>query len=293
MARWDGIYEFVQVVEHHSFTDAAKALDMSTSQVSKLISRLEDRLGTRLLLRTTRSLALTDEGQQFYRRSKLAIDTFEKAEEDLALSRNEPRGNLKVNISGVFQERFLVPILANFTKQYPHLQVQLDFTDKQPDLVKEGYDLSVCYGELKSSTLVARKLADNFNYLVASPDYLDDKGEPETLEDLQQHNCLMGVDALWYLSDGSETVQIHPDGNWRSDNGAALLSAARCGLGIASLPFFSVMDDISQGTLKQVLPQWNQYPQPVWIMYPQQRHLPIKVRLFIDYLLEELNNIVL
>ncbi|WP_372758676.1 LysR family transcriptional regulator [Litorivivens sp.] len=293
MARWDGIYEFVQVVEHHSFTEAAKTLNMSTSQVSKLISRLEDRLGTRLLLRTTRSLALTDEGQQFYRRSKHAIDTFEKAEEDLALSRNEPRGNLKVNISGSFQERFLVPILANFTKQFPRLHVQLDFTDAQPDLVKESYDLSVAYGELKSSTLVARKLADNFNYLVASPDYLAAHGTPDSLEALNQHNCLVGVDSLWYLSNGEETVQIQPEGNWRSDNGAALLSAARCGLGIASLPFFSVMEDISQGNLTQVLPEWSQYPQPVWIMYPQQRHLPIKVRLFIDYLMEELNKIVL
>lgn len=293
MARWDGIYEFVQVVEHSSFTEAAKALSMSTSQVSKLISRLEDRLGTRLLLRTTRSLALTDEGQQFYRRSKHAIETFEKAEEDLALSRNEPRGNLKVNISGVFQERFLVPILANFSKQFPRLQVQLDFTDTQPDLIKEGYDLSVCYGELKSSTLVARKLADNFNYLVASPDYLAEHGRPDSIDQLSQHNCLVGVDTVWYLSNGEETVQMQPEGNWRSDNGAATLSAARCGLGIANLPFFSVLDDIEQNQLEQVLPEWSQHPEPVWIMYPQQRHLPIKVRLFIDYLMEELNKIVL
>lgn len=293
MARWDGIYEFVQVVEHSSFTEAGKALNMSTSQVSKLIARLEDRLGVRLLLRTTRSLALTDEGQQFYRRSKHAIETFERAEEDLALSRNEPRGNLKVNISGVFQERFLVPILANFSKQFPRLHVQLDFTDTQPDLVKEGYDLSVCYGELKSSSLVARKLADNFNYLVASPDYLAAHGRPDSIDQLSQHNCLVGTDTVWYLSNGEETVQMQAEGNWRSDNGAALLSAARSGLGIAHLPFFSVLEDIEQQALEQVLPDWSQYPQPVWIMYPQQRHLPVKVRLFIDYLVEELNKIVL
>ncbi len=293
MARWEGIYEFVQVVEHGSFTAAAEAIGLSTSQVSKLISRLEDRLGARLLRRTTRRLTLTDEGQQFYQRCRQGLDTFERAEEDIAQWRREPRGQLKVNITGVFQERFLVPILASFSKRYPRLQVDVDFTVARPDLVAEGYDLCVCYGELADSSLVARKLADNTNYLVASPDYLAEHGTPDSIETLGQHNCLRGVDSVWYLSDGKDSVQLRPEGNWHSDNGAALLSAARCGLGIALLPFFSVLDDIQQGTLVQLLPEWSRYPQPVWIMYPQQRHLPIKVRLFVDYLLEELQRVEL
>ncbi|MFT5606087.1 MAG: DNA-binding transcriptional LysR family regulator [Paracoccaceae bacterium] len=151
----------------------------------------------------------------------------------------------------------------------------------------------MCYGELKSSTLVARKLADNFNYLVASPDYLAAHSRPESIEQLIQHDCLVGIDTVWYLSNGEETVQLQPEENWRSDNGATMPTAARCGLGIANLPFFSVLDDIEQNQLEQVLPEWSQHPQPVWIMHPQQRHLPIKVRLFIDYLVEELNRIVL
>lgn len=291
MARWDGIFEFVQVVEHNSFTRAADAMGMSTSRVSKLVARLEDRLKSRLLLRTTRTLKLTDEGEQFYKRCKLAIDSFERAEEDIAQNRNEPRGRLKINISGSFQDRFIVPILANFTKRYRHLHLQVDCSDRRVDLLSGGYDLLICPGELESSSLVARKLADNYNYLVASPDYLQSAGDIERLDQLADHNCLIGEQQVWYFSDGNDTVQLRPEGNWQSDNGAALLSATRAGLGIAQLPFFAVQADIAAGTLVQLLPDWSRYPEPVWIMYARARHVPIKIRLLIDFLVEELQQV--
>ncbi len=293
MARWEGIFEFVQVVEHASFTKAAEAMGMSTSRVSKLVARLEDRLKSRLLLRTTRTLKLTDEGEQFYKRCKLAIDSFERAEEDIAQNRNEPRGRLKVNLSGSFQDRFIVPILAEFTKRYRHLHLQVDCSDRRADLLGGGYDLLICPGELESSSLVARKLADNFNYLVASPDYLEHAGDPMRLDQLSDHNCLIGEQPVWYLSNGEDTVQLRPEGNWQSDNGAALLSAARAGLGIAQLPFFAVQSDIEAGRLIQLLPDWSKYPEPVWIMYARQRHVPIKIRLLIDYLVDQLQHIQL
>jgi DNA-binding transcriptional LysR family regulator len=291
MSRWDGIVEFVQVVESSSFSRAAEALSMSTSQVSKLVARLEERLGLRLLNRTTRRLTLTDEGEHFYQHCRQTIDQFDEAEKQVTLGQNEPRGKLRVNIAGSFQERFLVPMLCNFQKLHPRLQVEVVFTDQRVDLISGSYDLAICPGELPDSSMVARKLADNYLYLVAHPDYLAAHGTPQSIEDLKQHNCLAGSDKTWYFGNGQETLQITPQGNWHSDNGNALLSAARSGAGLALLPFFAVLDDIKQGTLVQVLPQWSQHPQPVWVMYPEKRYVAARVRLFIDYLIEHIQQI--
>jgi DNA-binding transcriptional LysR family regulator len=293
MARWDGIYEFVQVVNNASFSAAAEKMNMSNSQVSKLVARLEERLGIRLLNRTTRKLTLTDEGEHFYHRCKSTIINFEDAEQAIASHQSEPRGHLKVNISGDFQDRFIAPILADFLKTYPKVEATIDFTDLRADIIGGGYDLSICEGQLEDSSLVARKLADNYHYLVAHPDYLKQHGTPQSIDELKNHNCLTSSDNVWYLSDGGETVQIKVHGNWRSDNGAARLSAAQNGLGIALLPFFSVLDDIADKNLIQILEPWNKYPQPVWVMYPQHRYLSAKVRLFIDYLIKRLDDIIL
>ena len=293
MARWDGIVEFAQVVESGSFSRAAEKLAMSTSQVSKMVARLEERLGIRLLNRTTRRLTLTDEGEHYYQRCRQTIDQFDEAEKAVTLGQNEPRGKLRVNIAGSFQERFIVPLLCNFQQQHPRLEIEVDFTDQRVDLISGGYDLAICPGELPDSSMIARKLADNFLYLVASPEYLSKRGTPRTIEALKQHNCLTGSEKLWYFSNGRETLQITAQGNWHSDNGNALLSAARSGSGLALLPFFAVMEDIRQGLLVQVLENWNQHPQPVWIMYPEKRYVAARVRLFIDYLIAQIQTIVL
>ncbi|HUH37932.1 MAG TPA: LysR family transcriptional regulator [Spongiibacteraceae bacterium] len=288
MARWDGIYEFVRVVECDSFSGAAERLGISNSQVSKLVARLEDRLGVRLLNRTTRRLTLTEEGEHFYLRCKRTIDEFESAEQDLSSLQNDPRGTLRINMAGSFQEHFIVPMLADFLKAYPGLSVELDFSDQPLNLVSHGHDVAICEGELADSSLVARKLADNHHYLVAHPDYLARHGSPQTVDELQQHNCLTGAQRVWSLSDGTRQLQVKVQGNWQSKNEAALLSAARAGLGIAQLPFFSVLEDIAQGRLVQVLPAWSQHTSPVWIIYPQSRHLTAKVRVFVDYLVDYL-----
>lgn len=293
MARWEGIYEFVRVVECESFTAAAERLGISNSQVSKLVAKLEDRLGVRLLNRTTRRLTLTEEGEHFYLRCKRTIDEFESAEQDLSSLQNDPRGNLKINMAGSFQERFIVPMLAAFLKEYPGLSVEVDFTDHRVDLISHGHDVAICQGELEDSSLVARKLADNFNYLVAHPDYLAAHGTPQQIEDLQQHNCLIGTSPMWALNNGERHVQFKAQGNWHSTNGAALLSAARSGLGIAQLPFFSVLEDIEQGALVQVLPDWSRHTEPVWVIYPHNRHLTAKVRVFVDYLVAHLRDVQL
>lgn len=293
MSRWDGIDEFIQVVDQGSFTAAADQLQISTSQISKRVAKLEDRLGARLMVRTTRQIRLTEEGEQFYLRCRQAVETFNRAEETVLAHSNQPRGHLKININGCFQDRFIVPILAEFSRQYPKLALQVDFSDGQPNILRSGYDLSICYGELNDSSLVARKLADNYNYLVASPDYLSKHPTPINVDELQEHNCLSGKARHWILSNGAETMKVKISGNWQSDNGGALLNAARSGLGIAQLPFFSVVDDIERGDLVQLLPDWSRYPEAVWIVYAQQRHLPVKLRLLVDFLVTQIRNIQL
>ncbi len=293
MNRWDGIQEFVQVVELGSFTRAAERLGLSNSQVSKRVAHLENRLGVRLLNRTTRRLTLTDEGERYYRSCRDTIDAFERAEGEITRHQDEVRGRLRINITGSFQERFIVPMLADFMRANPGLTVDMDFTDTRVDLVAEGYDLSICPGELEDSSLVARRLADNFHYLVAHPDYLARHGQPSCIDDLQQHNCLVGADPVWPLNDGRGSVDFRPRGNWHSNNGAALLGAVRSGLGIALLPFFAVMEEIERGELVHVLATHNHHIQPVWVLYPHNRHVPARVRLFIEYLFEHLGEIQL
>lgn len=293
MARWDGIYEFVQVVDSGSFSAAAETMSMSNSQVSKLVARLEERIGVRLMNRTTRKFTLTDEGESYYLQCKQTIEALETAERNVASHQSEPRGKLKINITGSFQDRFIVPILCEFLQHYPKVEVDLDFSDDRVDIIGGGYDISICYGELENSNLVARKLADTYNYLVASPDYLQNSGTPKSVEELKSHNCLIGTDKVWYFSDGHETVQFKPGGNWHSDNANALLTAARSGTGVALLPFFAVLEDLQKGTLVQLIEPWNHYPQPVWIMYADRRYQSAKVRVFVDHLIEKLNSVVI
>jgi DNA-binding transcriptional LysR family regulator len=288
MKRWDGIIEFVGVVEANSFSGAAERLGIANSQVSKRIAQLEERLGVRLLNRTTRRLTLTDEGEHYYQHCKRLIEESEQVEMAITSGQSEPRGHLRINLSGSFQERFIVPLLARFMQDNPKLTLSVDFTDQPVDLIEGGYDISVCQGQLEDSSVIARKIGDIRNYLVAHPAYLQQHGTPRTAEDLKEHNCLLGPDRNWYLSNGRETVQLKVAGSWHSDNGAALRAAALTGLGIAQLPFFSVLEDIERGDLVQILEPWNRFEHPVWILYPQSRLLSAKIRLCIDYLLQNL-----
>lgn len=288
MARWDGINEFVNVVDAGSFTAAAERMGIANSQVSKRVAQLEARLGIRLLNRTTRKFTLTDEGEHYYQHCRRHIEAFDEVEMALSSGQSEPRGHLRINLSGSFQERFFVPILTRFLGEHPRLTLSIEFTDQPVDMITGGFDIAVCSGELQDSSMVARKVADLAYYLVAHPDYLAEHGTPRRVSDLEHHNCLIGTERNWYFSKGRQSIQVKVDGNWHSPNGAALLNAALGGLGIARLPFFAAQDALARGDLVQVLEPWNRYREPVWIMYPQNRYLSAKVRVCIDYMLEQL-----
>jgi len=284
MNTWLGIAEFVAVVEAGSFTAAAERLKISNSQISKRISQLEDRLGVRLLNRTTRRIMITDEGEHYFQFAQNMLKEFQALEMAISSGQSEPRGKLKINIAGCFQERFVVPVLTEFLRANPKLSMQVDFTDKPVDILETGCDISICAGELKDSSLKASKLGDVYYQLVASPNYLQAHGLPTSLDDLKQHNCLSDSEQYWNLDNGEERIRIHAEGNWQSDNSAALLKASLQDLGIAQLPSFAVEEYIQKGELVSVLDDWNKFPTPVWIMYSQNRHLSAKIRLCIDFL---------
>lgn len=283
--RWDGIAEFLAVANHGSFTAAAEALQLSTAQVSKRVANLERRLAVRLLYRTTRQLALTEEGKLFRRRSADAAAALDEAEALVRTRAEEPSGTLRINVTGAFQERFLVPMIAEFLQNHPAVCVDLDFSDKPVDLVAGNYDLSIRPGELADSGLVARRLAGVHYYTVASGEYLTRCGTPESPEALDAHNCLAGTETQWRYRRGDRDLQVSVSGNWHSTNAHALLAAVRAGAGIAWLPYFAVMRDISTDRLVQLLPEFTASPVDVWLVFPDRRPATARVRAFTDFLL--------
>lgn len=284
MSRWDGIDEFVQVVESGGFAAAARVLGVSKAYVSKRVRQLEDRLGVRLLQRTTRRQSLTGAGEQFYRRCAQLGHELGELEASLSAAQEVPRGRLRVSVAASFAERFVAPACAEFAARYPDVQMELVFDNRVVDLVEEGYDLAIRYGELRSSALVARRIAPRRLYVCASPEYLERHGAPARPEDLREHACLVGTGDQWLFRGEEGDRRLRVSGNWRSNNGMALLVAARRGLGLTQLPDFYVEDDLAQGRLRAVLREWELGDVGVWAVYPHRRHLPLKVRLLVDML---------
>ncbi len=284
---WDGIDEFLAVAENSSFSRAADRLGLTNSQVSKRVAKLEARLGARLFYRTTRRVTLTDEGRRFSRLATAARDNLRAAEASIGGGTGEIRGILRVNLAGDFQEQFLVPLLAEYLQQNPALEVQLDFSDSPVDIVAHGYDLSICEGPLEDSSLGGKPLAAFHKLLVASPGYLAREGAPAAPGDLARHHCLVSSGHHWVLHNGREQKRIRVNGRWRCENSHALRSAARSGIGIAQLPDFGVLEDLAQGTLVEVLPDWKYNEVQVWAAYPETRFIPARVTRLLELMTEE------
>jgi DNA-binding transcriptional LysR family regulator len=289
MRRWEGIEEFIQVVDWGSFSEAARHLGVSKSHVSKQVSRLEDRLGARLLHRTTRKLILTDSGKAYYERCWKIIEDLEEAEIAVTELQATPRGVLKMTVAGAFGERYIAPAIADFIQEYPKLSVDIRFTEKLVDLIEDGYDLAIRFGILQDSTLVARKIAPRRLQVVGSPAYFEKHGTPQNLNDLKKHNCLIGTMATWVFHGSEGVSEVKVQGNWHTNNGQALLAAAKKGLGITRLPDFYVTEAIEKGELVAVLEPWAEFDTSIWAVYPHNRHLSAKVRLLVDFLVKRFN----
>lgn len=280
---------FVQVVESGSFTAAADRLRVSKSVVSKYVTRLEDRLGARLLNRTTRRLSLTEVGSVFYERSREGLSTIEEAEQEVSRLQSRPSGTLRLNTPMTFGVMHVAPALPAFMKAYPDVAVDVSLDDRKVDVIEEGFDLSVRISELPDSSLVAKRLASCRHVVVASPAYLEAHGTPRRPEDLIGHNVISyryQESALnWHFRgpDG-KPVSMPVSGSLQMNNSLALREAMLAGVGIARTPTFVVGEDIRSGSLVPLLPGYEALELSIFLVYPQRRHLSPKVRAFIEFM---------
>jgi DNA-binding transcriptional LysR family regulator len=280
---------FVRVVERGSFTLAAGDLDLSRAVVSKYLSRLEERLGARLLNRTTRRLSLTEAGAALFEASRGALERIEEAEAAVAQLQSEPRGRLRVSAPMSFGILHLGPVLAEFARRHPRVTLDVRLDDRYVNLVEEGVDVAVRIGILTDSSLVSRKLATTRAVACASPEYLAEHGEPETPEDLASHNCLiysyLSTANVWRFTapDGRE-IPVAVNGTFRINNGIVLAEAAVAGHGILVTPSFYVAELLRSGRLKRILEPYRLKELGIHAVYPQRGHVPPKVRAFVDLL---------
>jgi DNA-binding transcriptional LysR family regulator len=290
MDKLQSMRAFAKVVQHGSFAAAAREMRLSRSAVSKYVIDLEQELGAQLLVRTTRSASPTENGQAYFERCAAILADLEEA--DLAVTRlqSEPRGLLRVNAPMSFGTLHLGRAVADFMEKYLELHVQLILSDQQIDPVQEGFDVTLRIADLPSSSLIARKIAPAQRVICASPSYLEQHGTPQHPDELRDHACL----TYGHLATGNQWKLTGPDGDhwiqvpWTlcTNNGEILRDAAVRGRGIALLPSFIVGTDLQQGRLRTFLSEYRAPEISLYAIYPETRHLSVKVRLFIDFLVD-------
>lgn len=285
---------FMAVVDEGSFIAGGQAMGLTRSAAGKAVARLEDRLGVRLLNRSTRALSLSDEGRVFYERGLQILAAVDDAEASVAARPGTPRGLLRLTVPDAFGRLVVLPLLKKYLQAWPETQVEVSFTDRQADIVEEGFDLAVRIGEAPPDTrLVSRVIARYKAMLCASPAYLAERGEPMTVDELASHDCLIFSSRnrrqSWhFLGDDGTRVRAQGRSRLRLDSGEALRDAAASGLGIAFLPDFLVAPDLAAGRLQQVLPGLEFGDVEIVAIYPTKRLLEPRVRRFIDLMVEEI-----
>ncbi|WP_423757841.1 LysR substrate-binding domain-containing protein [Burkholderia sp. NLJ2] len=289
--RLAGISAFVAAVDAGSFAQAASRLGQTRSAVGKAISRLEARLGTRLFVRTTRSLALTDDGHAFYERCAQALEELDAAQHMLEAGRNEATGRIRVSAPVVFGRHHVTPLLLDLAAQHPQLQVEGHFTDRVVDFADEGVDLAIRSGALPDSdTLIARPLGMQSMAVCASPAYLHTRGTPRSTDELAAHRCIVylhgGRANPWTLA-GPDGRVVQPALHYRLgfDDIDSLVAAAMRGAGLVHLPEWLVRDALRTGALVRVLEHVPSAGTPMHVVWPATRFLPYKLRVAIDAML--------
>jgi len=284
---------FRRVVETGNFSEVAREMEMSQPTVSKHVAALESRLNLKLLNRSTRSLSLTDVGKQYYDRSVYLLDELYETESTLQNQQSQPTGTLRINTPVTFGELNIVPHLWQFLSEYPDLNIDLIMDDHYVDLVKEGVDMAIRVGPLTDSCLISRKIGDSPRVAVASPDYLAANGEPETLQDLKTHNCIvyMLLTTLneWHFTGARGKESIRVNGRFSVNNPRAIRQAVLADQGIAITPLWLMDDCIKKGDVKVILDQYVPTPLEIHAIYPDRRFVPAKVRCFIDFIRTKLD----
>lgn len=287
-----GVSAFVQSAETLSFVEAGRLLGISASAIGKSIARLEARLGVRLFHRSTRSMTLTAEGTLFLQRCQRILGEMAAAEQELSDTRSAPRGKLRVSLPLVGS--LLNPVLAEFIRQYPQIELEVDFSDRRVEVIEEGFDAVIRVGETEDSRLMSRQLGTFHLQLVAAPDYLRQAGIPQQPTDLRQHACLL------YKFPTTGKVESWPVADWDKILGEGLRASVVCntvdtliylaeqGQGIACLPDFAVQQALAGQRLQQVLGEHSYHTGSFKILWPSSKHLAPRLRVFIDLLSERL-----
>lgn len=283
---------FVRAVETGGFSAAARDLGLTPSALSKLVGRLEDRLGVRLLHRTTRRLQLTAEGETFLNRARPILTALDEAEAEVAAAGAQPRGLLRVNCGSAFGRHQLTPAIPRFLEKYPEIELDLTIDDLAPVPIDERYDLTLRIGALDESSVVARRICNLERVICAAPAYLERHGTPRTPDDLQRHNCLWitSLPALrrWPFDTDDGIRVVHISGNVAANNAETVLQLAVAGVGITRLTDVIVGDALRRGALVPILTEWHHVePVPLFATYPSGRHLAPKVRAMMDFLVEQ------
>jgi DNA-binding transcriptional LysR family regulator len=288
MNKFLALQVFARVAEHRGFTAAAGKLGMSVSAVTKTIARLEDELGTQLFNRTTRQLSTTDYGQEFYERCLRILADLEDAEASLQRGNLAAKGRVRAVVPFSFGRVTLTPELPTFFSRYPEITLDLNFSDRPVDLIAEGFDLAVRTGDVSDSRLTMRLLMNSPQVTVASPKYLAKHGVPQTPEDLKNHNCIIGrFGPEWaFRNKDGRRIAVRVRGNTIINSGDALREAAVAGLGIMQGTWWLVRKDLELGAVQSVLEGYTVEGAPISVLYPANRHLPAKVRVVVDFLIE-------
>jgi DNA-binding transcriptional LysR family regulator len=284
----DGIAAFARVVDSGSFSAAARRLGISKSAVSAHVQRLEERLGIRLLNRTTRRLSVTEAGAAYYRHCARILAEAEAAEQAANALQREPRGTLRISAPDSFGWMHVAPAVPAFLKRYPDLSVEITLSWAHVNLLDEGLDLAIRIGVLENSALVVRKLAPSRLVVCAAPAYLKERGTPREPDDLAKHNCLctslLPWGDEWRLVGKRGEVRVAVGGSFRSNNAEMLRAAALDGIGVALLPTWAVAESLRTRALQRVLDAWEPPASTIYAVYPGNRLMSMKVRAFVDHL---------
>lgn len=290
MADLNDVLVFAAVADAGSFTSAARRLDMPKSTVSRKVSQLEERLGARLLQRTTRKLSLTDVGRIYFDHARRIADELHQGELAVSRQQESPRGLLRLTLPLDFA--YLRPIIASFLLRHPEVDIDMVCTDRVIDLVEEGFDLSIRAGSLSDSTLIARRLGTMRSHVVASPAFLARHKSPKSPADLSHlPGILFGAGTArdgWLLVSGDQRLTVTPHTRLTVNEFAMVRETALAGLGVAMIPADTIADDLKSGHLVNVLCDWSSPAIPVHALYPSTRHLPLKLKAFLEHLQAQL-----
>jgi len=282
-----GMLAFVKVAESGSFTSAATQLGVSVSAVAKAVARLEEELGIQLLVRSTRKLALNDDGRNYYARCLQILNDIEDAEASLKSAGEAPKGQLKLSFPALFGRLTFLPRVAEFTERYPDIVLNVGLDDRQVDLIERGLDLAVQVGAINNPRYVARVLNRGQRVTAASPAYFKLHGEPKSPEELTGHRCIASaLFPVWPYSVKGKRIEVVVRGPLVVTGGDAAREAALLGLGVLQSNWWTVRHDLADGSLIEVLKPYAVEGQPISVVYPPTRHVPGKLRVMIDFLVE-------